>query len=92
MEETLLGFLCSATKRIVQIKQMCDLLARNAGSEIAPGFRRLPTFAEIANGDPSALDECKLGFRAKYHFGPDAGLAQQFLFSWERRFGQGKTI
>ena len=26
------------------------------------------------------------------HFDPAAGLAQQFLFSRERRFGQGETI
>lgn len=170
MEEALLGFLCSATKQIVQIKQMIALLARNLGREIAPGFWRLPTFTEIAHRDLSVLKTCLLGFRAKYilgtaqflakhpgwleetealpypkakkrlmelpgvgekiadcvllfgagkleafpvdtwiaqtlsrrynltnwtnpqltqfghaHFGPSAGLAQQFLFSWERR-------
>ena len=173
MEEALLGFLCSATKRIIQIRQMCALLARNTGVEIAPGVHRLPTFREIAAAGPERLNGCLLGFRAKYilatarflaerpgwleeteqlpypeakirlrqlpgvgekvadcvllfgagkleafpvdtwisqtlahryhltgwtnsqlaefgraHFGPAAGLAQQFLFSWERRFGR----
>src|SRR5690606_27426271 len=32
--ETLLCFLCSATKQIVQIKQMVALLAQNHGTEI----------------------------------------------------------
>ena len=176
VEETLLAFLCSATKRITQIKQMCQLLSRNAGSEIAPDVWRLPTFAEIADSDPTALEECKLGFRSKYirgtarflanrpgwldetqalpypkakermmllpgvgekiadcvllfgagkfeafpvdtwisqtlskryrlngwnnrqfsefgriHFGPSAGLAQQFIFSWERQVGQANN-
>jgi N-glycosylase/DNA lyase len=173
MEETLLAFLCSATKRIVQIKQICAMLARNVGYEIIPGVWRLPTFEEIADEDPATLEQCLLGFRAKYilgtarflaersgwldeteilaypkaksqlmllpgvgekvadcvllfgagkleafpvdtwiiqtlkkryglegwtnrqlaefgriHFGPAAGLAQQFIFSWERRFNQ----
>ena len=170
--ETLLGFLCSATKQIVQIKQMCSLLAQNHGAEIAPGLRRLPTWAELAAAPEKDLRRCLLGFRAKYihdtarylaarpgwleetehlpyaeakvrllelpgvgekvadcvllfgagkleafpvdtwvlkslarrygltgwkpaqvahfgrtHFGPLAGLAQQYLFSWERRHG-----
>jgi N-glycosylase/DNA lyase len=173
LEETLLAFLCSATKRIVQIKQMCELLAQKIGSEIIPGVTQLPTFEEIAKSEPVALNRCKLGFRGKYimrsaqflaerpgwleetealpyatakermmllpgvgekvadcvllfgagkieafpvdtwisqtlmkryelsgwnnqqltdfgrlHFGSAAGLAQQFLFSWERHFGK----
>ena len=172
IEETLLGFLCSATKRIIQIRQMCALLALRAGTEILSGVHRLPTFSEIANLGSHALEDCLLGFRARYilgtarfladrpgwlqetaalpyaeakdrlmqlpgvgekvadcvllfgagkleafpvdtwisqtlsrryaldgfshrqlatfgriHFGPSAGLAQQFLFSWERRLG-----
>src|ERR1051326_2292992 len=34
--ETLLGFLCSATKQIVQIKQMLALLAERHGAPITP--------------------------------------------------------
>lgn len=85
--ETLLGFLCSATKQIVQIKQMMALLAERHGAEIpsdggarppgAPGdlrtaqrsvptFNRLPTWNEIAAVPESELRGCLLGFRARY--------------------------
>ncbi len=188
--ETLLGFLCSATKQIVQIKQMCALLAARHGREIgrawtpfraepaakglaALPFHQLPTWAELASIPEKDLRACLLGFRAKYihntakyiaahpgwldetehlpyaeakdrllelpgvgekvadcvllfgagkleafpvdtwvlkslarrygltgwkpapvahfgrtHFGPLAGLAQQYLFAWERKFGR----
>ncbi|MDQ5978711.1 MAG: N-glycosylase/DNA lyase [Verrucomicrobiota bacterium] len=180
--ETLLGFLCSATKQIVQIKQMVALLAERHGSPIlsrsalrAPHSAsacRLPTWPELATIPEKDLRACLLGFRARYiaetakflaarpgwldetealpypaakarlmelpgvgekvadcvllfgagkleafpvdtwvlkslarrygldgwkpaqvahfgrtHFGPLAGLAQQYLFSWERKFG-----
>ncbi len=64
--ETLLGFLCSATKQIVQIRQMVDLLARRHGREIAPGIHRLPTWAELAAVAEEDLRACLLGFRARY--------------------------
>ena len=172
--ETLLGFLCSATKQIVQIKQMLALLAERHGAVIGGGnFHRLPTWPELAQIPEAELRGCLLGFRAKYiagtarflaahpgwleeteslpypaakerlcslpgvgekvadcvllfgagrleafpvdvwilktmarryeltgwrpaqlaqfgraHFGPLAGLAQQFLFAWERRIGR----
>ncbi len=171
--ETLLGFLCSSTKQIVQIRQMVELLAHRHGREIATGFHRLPTWAELADVSEEELRGCLLGFRARYvkqtaqflaghpdwldqvealpypdakrrlrelpgvgekvadcvllfgagryeafpvdvwiikalearyglegwapqqialfgraHFGPHAGLAQQYLFAWERRFGR----
>jgi N-glycosylase/DNA lyase len=171
--ETLLAFLCSSTKQIVQIRQMVELLARRHGREIAPGFHRLPTWTELAAVSEEDLRGCLLGFRARYvrqtaqflaerpdwldqveklpygdakrqlrelsgvgekvadcvllfgagryqafpvdvwiikalearyglegwapqqialfgrtHFGPNAGLAQQYLFAWERRFGR----
>ncbi len=189
--ETLLGFLCSATKQIVQIKQMCALLAERHGAPLTPRktrhpqgpasgktepanpvVRSLPTWTELAQIPEKDLRACLLGFRARYiaetarflasrpgwldetealpylaakarlmelpgvgekvadcvllfgagkleafpvdtwvlkslarrygldgwkpaqvahfgrtHFGPLAGLAQQFLFSWERKFG-----
>ncbi|MEO6992340.1 MAG: DNA glycosylase [Lacunisphaera sp.] len=181
--ETLLGFLCSATKQIVQIKQMIALLAERHGlpgnwpGQIPSGQQvgtknRLPTWAELATVPEKDLRACLLGFRARYiaetakfiatrpgwleetehlpypeakarllelpgvgekvadcvllfgagkleafpvdtwvlkslarryglddwkpaqvahfgrtHFGPLAGLAQQYLFSWERKFG-----
>lgn len=183
--ETLLGFLCSATKQIVQIKQMIALLASRHGAPLLPissstlnpqlsaSASRLPTWAELATISEPELRACLLGFRARYihqtaqfiaanpgwleeteqlpyavakerlctlpgvgekvadcvllfgagrleafpvdvwiikamaaryglhgwkpaqishfgrtHFGPLAGLAQQYLFAWERRFGR----
>lgn len=64
--ETLLGFLCSATKQIVQIKQMIALLAERHGSAIAPGVNRLPTWNELAALSETDLRACLLGFRARY--------------------------
>jgi len=172
--ETLLGFLCSATKKIVQIKQMCALLAERHGAKLdaTVPFKRLPTWPELALVPERNLRDCLLGFRARYiaataqflalrpgwleetehlpyaaakarllelpgvgekvadcvllfgagkleafpvdtwvlkslarrygldgwkpaqvahfgrtHFGPLAGLAQQYLFAWERKYG-----
>lgn len=64
--ETLLCFLCSATKQIVQIKEMTALLAVRHGAEVAPGLYRLPTWQELAGVSESALRACKLGFRARF--------------------------
>jgi N-glycosylase/DNA lyase len=184
--ETLLGFLCSATKQIVQIKQMVALLAAHHGSPLVSDLllatchlplpsHSLPTWKQLAAIPEKDLRQCLLGFRAKYihdtarfiaarpgwleetealpyaaakarllelpgvgekvadcvllfgagkleafpvdtwvlkslarrygldgwkpapvahfgrtHFGPLAGLAQQYLFSWERKFGGGR--
>jgi N-glycosylase/DNA lyase len=180
--ETLLGFLCSATKQIVQIKQMVALLAERHGLPLvsrsalrvphSASANRLPTWPELAATPEKDLRACLLGFRARYisetakflarhpgwldetealpyaaakarlmelpgvgekvadcvllfgagkldafpvdtwvlksltrrygldgwkpaqvahfgrtHFGPLAGLAQQYLFAWERKFG-----
>ncbi len=64
--ETLLGFLCSATKQIVQIKQMIALLAGRHGQSIAPGINRLPSWTELAAVPETELRACLLGFRARY--------------------------
>jgi N-glycosylase/DNA lyase len=84
--ETLLCFLCSATKQIVQIKQMTELLARNHGAPLLrstvrgtpspspeparspapPAAYRLPTWEELALVPEKALRDCLLGFRARY--------------------------
>lgn len=170
--ETLLGFLCSATKQIVQIKEMIQLVRDRFGTQLTGNFNQLPTWMELTQVEESALRECKFGFRAanihktslllksedidllafqnldyrkakeelckfpgvgekvadcvllfgyhqleafpvdtwilkvmtrhygledwspkqvahfgRTHFGPYAGLAQQFLFAWERNFG-----
>ena len=74
--ETLLGFLCSATKQIVQIKQMMELLAVRHGASLgivpaiddspAKAIHRLPTWTELAAVPETQLRECLLGFRARY--------------------------
>lgn len=84
--ETLLCFLCSATKQIVQIKEMVALLAENHGEEItdrarlpgasqqdsrtaqrsAPTFHALPTWEKLATIPEETLRQCMLGFRARY--------------------------
>ncbi|MEZ5414931.1 MAG: DNA glycosylase [Opitutaceae bacterium] len=81
--ETLLCFLCSATKQIVQIKQMVALLAQNHGTAIGragssdPAFHRLPTWQELAVVPEETLRRCLLGFRARY-------IKQTALFLAER--------
>jgi N-glycosylase/DNA lyase len=74
--ETLLGFLCSATKQIVQIKQMLALLAERHGAPLfAPStlnprlstpLHHLPTWPELAQIPETDLRACLLGFRARY--------------------------
>jgi N-glycosylase/DNA lyase len=64
--ETLLGFILSSTKRIPQIRQMCDTLAARFGPELAPGIHGLPTWAALATVGEPALRRCALGFRAGY--------------------------
>jgi N-glycosylase/DNA lyase len=64
--ETLLGFLCSATKQIVQIKQMMALLAARHGAPLADDIHRLPNWTELASTGEDALRACLLGFRARY--------------------------
>jgi N-glycosylase/DNA lyase len=64
--ETLLGFVCSATKQIVQIKRMLELLALRHG-QVAPGeWRRLPDWRELAGIPEKDLRACGLGFRARH--------------------------
>jgi len=69
--ETLLGFLCSATKQIVQIKQMIALLAERHGTRLSSSakgesFHRLPTWSELAAISEAELRACLFGFRARY--------------------------
>lgn len=64
--ETLLCFLCSATKQIPQIKVMCENLACEIGSEIIEGGpHSLPTWAQLSNTSEADLRSLGLGFRAK---------------------------
>lgn len=69
--ECLVGFICSATKQIVQIEQCMAGLSGRFGTEV-PGFYGLPplnnfpTAERLAKADEGELRECKLGFRAPY--------------------------
>ncbi len=70
--ETLLGFLCSATKQIPQIKHMLALLAEHLGSPLLPTcnvirykLHALPTWPQLAAASETDLRACKLGFRAR---------------------------
>ena len=87
--ETLLGFVCSATKQIVQIKQMMALLAARHGKAStplgvghlgfgisAPPWHALPTWETLARVPEDALRACALGFRARHIAGIAAFLAQ----------------
>ena len=83
--ETLLAFLCSATKQIVQIKQMLALLAEHHGSPLpfsVSAFQpfsfsknALPSWAQLAKIPEAELRACQLGFRAKYIAGTAQFLA-----------------
>ena len=75
--ETLLGFLCSATKQIVQIKQMIALVADRHGIPLLPDLstfnsqpstppHRLPTWGELASIPEAELRACQFGFRARF--------------------------
>ena len=82
LAETLLCFMCSATKQIPQIKAMSDALARSFGTalELPVGFgledavagtavfkqalHSLPTWGQVAGATEAQLRGCALGFRA----------------------------
>jgi N-glycosylase/DNA lyase len=80
--ETLLSFLCSATKQIVQIKQMLALLAERHGTPLLPDSSArhrlgdggslvtrhpsLPTWSELAFIPEAELRACQFGFRARF--------------------------
>lgn len=63
--ETLLAFLCSATKQIPQIKVMCSNLAQALGSPIDPETQALPTWEQLSAASETQLRALALGFRAK---------------------------
>jgi N-glycosylase/DNA lyase len=71
--ECLASFICSSTKRIVQIEQIVALLCRRFGQPLAvpagmePAWS-FPTVERLAAASEAELRECKLGFRAPYLF------------------------
>jgi N-glycosylase/DNA lyase len=73
--ETLIGFLCSSNKRIVQIRVMVAALADKLGEPLGAGFHAMPTWQEIARAEDATLRACSLGYRAAYL----RGTAKQLL-------------
>ena len=63
--ETLVSFICSSTKQIVQIQQIIALLCDRFG-EAVPGGRSFPTAVRLAEATESELRGCKMGFRAPF--------------------------
>lgn len=64
--EAIVSFICSSSKRIVQIKQCVELLSRKLGERIGDDFYSIPSFERIANSSIDDIKECKLGFRSEY--------------------------
>lgn len=67
-EEAIICFICSSSKRIVQIKQCVGLLSEKFGERIAgtDTFHTLPTLERLAEESERSIAECKVGFRARY--------------------------
>jgi N-glycosylase/DNA lyase len=64
--ETLIGFLCSSNKRILQIRVMVAALAEKLGEPLGGGFHALPSWEAVAAADDAVLRTCSLGYRAAY--------------------------
>ena len=73
--ETLIGFLCSSNKRILQIRVMVAGLAEKLGDRLGADFHALPTWSVLAAADEAVLRSCALGYRAAYL----RGTAQRLL-------------
>jgi len=74
--ETLLAFICSATKQIVQIRRMLETLATRFGDPIAAGYHALPDWDRLATISETELRACQLGFRARHVRGTAEFLAE----------------
>jgi N-glycosylase/DNA lyase len=73
--ETLIGFLCSSNKRILQIRVMVAGLAEKLGDRLGADFHAPPTWSALADADESTLRSCALGYRAAFL----RGTAQRLL-------------
>ncbi|MGJ3242353.1 MAG: DNA-3-methyladenine glycosylase family protein [Opitutales bacterium] len=81
--DTLLGFLCSSTRQIVQIQQSLALLAERYGPRVAPGMNALPDWQRLAGIEEGDLRACLLGYRARYVTATANCLADQT--DWEKQ-------
>ena len=80
--ETLLGFLCSTTKQIVQIKQMMALLATRHGHPLAPSTSAAPV-TSTASADSTASAPKPPGPQPHRQSMIDDGVVWRRLPSWE---------
>lgn len=68
--ECLASFICSASKRIVQIRQIVDHLCTRHGTVVGPPTARVrqdfPSADRLAACSEPELRECKMGWRARY--------------------------
>ena len=74
--ETLLAFICSSNKQILQIRVMLHKLSERFGSPIqGTPHKALPLWSQLAGIDEEALRECALGYRARHIEGTATYLA-----------------
>ncbi len=75
--ETLLCFLCSSNKQILQIRQITEALAMRLGEPLwkSSPLHRLPTWETLAGVREPELLACRMGYRAKHILGCAAFLA-----------------
>ena len=76
VHEALFGFLCSANKRIPQIKEGIARVAREHGVSTPTGGLQLPTWESLGEMGESPLRACRLGYRAKSIHGTALFLSQ----------------
>jgi N-glycosylase/DNA lyase len=76
--ETVLGFICSSNKQILQIRTMLHRLGARLGQPI-PGtsLAALPTWETLAEADESIFKACALGYRARHVAGTAAFLKER---------------
>lgn len=86
--ETLLCYQCSATKRISQIRQVCQLLAARFG-QTTPAGHALPSWPRLAEVPEAQLRACGLGYRARHIAAAARELAT--LPDWEKQLAAMST-
>jgi len=65
--ETLLAFICSSNKQILQIRAMLHALARRFGTPLSgTPFHVLPTWETLFSATEAELRACALGYRARH--------------------------
>lgn len=76
--ETLLAFICSSNKQIIQIRAMLEQLAGRFGKAISgTPFRSLPAWEELVHLPEAELRQCSLGYRAAHVHGTAHFLADR---------------